>query len=198
MAPQRVRLSRHHDDPVRVPPAGNPERIPLAAQREHRGAACTARAQLGQPVLTRGRAPRRAQREGQRDHRAGADRPGRAAGHAGAVAPAALDQRDARDEPGQRGHDLDPRGVLAYGRPRGTRAPDPVGLRDARHHRAQLQPGVPHGQHVGRLDAAAGTVREHEQEPRPRALPVQVGERGPGGGLDLHYTFRSFLRNWPV
>jgi hypothetical protein len=41
-------------------------------------------------------------------------------------------------------------------------------------------------------------VREHQQEPRPRAVGVQVGTRGPGDGRDLHYTFRSFLRNWPV
>jgi hypothetical protein len=73
------------------------------------------------------------QGEGQRDHGAGTHRGGGAADHAGAVAPAALNERDIGCQFAQRGHDLDPGGVLADGRTRRTGASDQVRLRDARH-----------------------------------------------------------------
>src|SRR6266852_3469073 len=61
-------------------------------------------------------------------------------------------------------------------------ASDHVRLGDAGHHPAQLQPGITGRQQVGRRDGAARAMREHEQEPRRRAVPVKLSLRDPGLG----------------
>jgi hypothetical protein len=132
----------------------------------------------------------RVQGEGQRDHRRRPGPLGGAAGHPGAVAPAALDERKhlatsaGRLPPGwphgfsQRGDDLQPGGILPGRVPRGAGTPDPVGLGDPGHHAAEPEGSVAHREQVGRVDAAPGTVSEREQEQRLRPA-VDDRSRGP-------------------
>jgi hypothetical protein len=176
----------------------DPERISLAGHHEHRGPARARRAEFSGPSRPRRVGSARGlQRKRQRDDGASADRDGGAAGHPRAVAPATLHEGDARGQFAQRDHDLDPGGVLPGGRAGRAAAPDPIRLRDSRHHPAQPHRGVAHGQHIRRLDATSRTVGEREQEARRGAVPVELSARESGLGDDLHRTILLIDRRRP-
>ena len=149
------------------------ERVPVTLDDEHR---------LGHPDEFGEAAPVRAagrvQREGQRHHAGHRKFPRRAAGHPGAEAAAAGDQRrpGEPDHGSDRRHRGEERSVELPGRRRSPPPGHPVGLLHAGHGRAGVDEPAGDRDQVHRLHATARTVPEHDQQPRP----ARTGQVDPG------------------
>ena len=86
----------------------------------------------------------------------------------------------------QPGDDLQPRRVLADRRSRRPGAAHPVGLQDPGHRAAEPDRGVPRGQQVTRVRAAARPVREHHQERPGPGCPLRLAGPSPSRSARLH------------
>jgi predicted GNAT family acetyltransferase len=144
--------------------------LALDDERRHRDAV-----ELGQARLLR--LPRRVEREREAEDAGCADGRGGPARDARARRTAPGDERQpAQLAPLQRVHGCDPRVVELPRRRRRPPPRDAIRLLEARDDDAEVDCGPPHGDEIGRRDAAAGTVAENERGARIRDT-VDVGTR---------------------